>query len=112
LRAVAQKVAAGKMNLEKLRDLEDEELRRVLLTLPGVGEKVAECVMLFAYGRAAAFPVDVWIGRMMRKWYFRRRKVPDRRVREFARKHFGPYCGWAQQVLYCLARWQSRGPSV
>ncbi len=100
------------MNLEKLRDLEDEELRRVLLTLPGVGEKVAECVMLFAYGRAAAFPVDVWIGRMMRKWYFRRRKVPDRRVREFARKHFGPYCGWAQQVLYCLARWQSRGPSV
>lgn len=105
LKAVAEKVASGEVDLEKLGRLEDEELRRVLLALPGIGEKVAECVMLFGYGRTAAFPVDVWIGRLMRERYFRRRKVSDKKIREFARKHFGRYCGWAQQYLYCLARW-------
>ncbi|MDO8729715.1 MAG: DNA glycosylase [Candidatus Omnitrophota bacterium] len=104
LKAMAQAVASTRMDLERLRALEDEGLRRALLTLPGIGEKVVECVMLFAYGRGAAFPVDVWIGRAMRGWYFRRRKVSDKKIREFARKHFGPYCGWAQQYLYCLAR--------
>ncbi|MBI3615816.1 MAG: hypothetical protein HY211_04785 [Candidatus Omnitrophica bacterium] len=104
LRAAARAVAQGIVDLERLRTLEDESLREALLTIPGVGEKVAECVMLFAYGRASAFPVDVWIGRAMRAWYFRGRKVTDRRIREFARRHFGPPCGWAQQYLYCLAR--------
>jgi N-glycosylase/DNA lyase len=102
---MARKVASGEVDLEKLRTLEDEELRRALLSLPGIGEKVVECVMLFAYGLSAAFPVDVWIGRAMRGWYFRRRKVSDKKIREFARKYFGPYCGWAQQYLYCFARW-------
>ena len=104
LKAMSQAVASGRMDLERLRALEDEELRQALLALPGIGEKVVECVMLFAYGRGAAFPVDVWIGRAMRGWYFRRRKVSDKKIREFARKHFGPYCGWAQQSLYCFAR--------
>lgn len=104
LKAMSQAVASARIDLDRLRALEDEELRRALLTLPGIGEKVVECVMLFAYGRGAAFPVDVWIGRAMRGWYFRRRKVSDKKIREFARKHFGPYCGWAQQYLYCLAR--------
>ena len=105
LKGMAQAVVTGRADLERWRELEDEELRRALLTLPGIGEKVVECVMLFAYGRVSAFPVDVWIGRAMRAWYFRRRKVSDKKIREFARKHFGPYCGWAQQYLYCLARW-------
>ncbi len=104
LKAAAERVAAGKADLEGWRRLEDEALRRALLTIPGVGEKVVECVMLFAYGRTAAFPVDVWIGRAMRRWYFPRKKVTDRQIREFAREHFGPRCGWAQQVLYCAAR--------
>ena len=104
VKAAARAVAQGTVNLEHLRSLEDEPLRRALLAVPGVGEKVVECVMLFGYGRAAAFPVDVWIGRAMRAWYFRRRKATDRKIREFARKHFGPQCGWAQQYLYCRAR--------
>ncbi len=104
LKTAAQAVASGSAPLEDCRRLEDDELRRSLCKIPGVGEKVVECILLFAYGRAAAFPVDVWIGRSMRAWYFRNRKVTDRQLREFARKHFGPYCGWAQQYLYCTAR--------
>lgn len=104
LRAAAAAVASGRVDLERWRDREDDALREGLLEIPGVGEKVVECVMLFAYGRASAFPVDVWIGRAMRRWYFRGRKVADRRIREFARRHFGNECGWAQQYLYCAAR--------
>ncbi len=112
LKGMAQAVASGRADLERWRALEDEELRSALLSLPGIGEKVVECVMLFAYGRTAAFPVDVWIGRAMRAWYFRRRKVSDKRIREFARKHFGSYCGWAQQYLYCLARWHPENSRI
>ncbi len=104
LKAAAQAVAGGQADLIRWGGLEDEALRERLLAIPGVGEKVVECVMLFGYGRAAAFPVDVWIGRAMRSWYFRGRKVTDRRIREFARKHFGLQCGWAQQYLFCHAR--------
>jgi len=104
LKAAAQAVVDGTADLEKWRALKDEALRRRLLTIPGVGEKVVECVMLFAFGRESAFPVDVWIGRAMREWYFKHRHVTDWQIREFALKHFGPQCGWAQQYLYCQAR--------
>ncbi len=104
IKEAASAVAGGRVDLHRLQGLEDEALRRALLTIPGVGQKVVECAMLFAYGRAGAFPVDVWIGRAMRAWYFRGKKVTDRRIREFARDHFGPDCGWAQQYLYCFAR--------
>ncbi len=104
LKLAAAAVAQGKVDLEGLRGLEGEGLRRALLAVLGVGEKVAECVMLFAYQRQEAFPVDVWIGRAMRRWYFRGRRVSDRKIRAFALKHFGRRCGWAQQYLYCLAK--------
>ncbi len=104
LKAAAQRVASGEAPLEEWRKLEDEVLRQKLLTIPGVGQKVVECVMLFGFCRAAAFPVDVWIGRAMRAWYFPKRRVTDAQIREFARRHFGSHCGWAQQYLYCWAR--------
>ncbi|MBI3333049.1 MAG: 8-oxoguanine DNA glycosylase [Candidatus Omnitrophica bacterium] len=104
LRAAARSVAGGAADLERWGGLDDDALREKLLQIPGVGEKVVECVMLFGYGRGGAFPVDVWIGRAMRSGYFRGRRRTDRRIREFARRHFGPMCGWAQQFLYCQAR--------
>lgn len=108
LKAAAEAVTQGKADLEGWKILEDEALRRALSTIPGVGEKVVECVMLFAYQRQGAFPVDVWIGRAMRRWYFKGRKATDRQIRGFARRHFGPCCGWAQQYLYCYARGLSK----
>jgi len=104
LKGAAEAVAAGVADLDGWRNLDDEALRRALQTLPGVGEKVADCILLFAYERWGAFPVDVWMGRAMRRWYFRNRKVPACQIQTFARKHFGPACGWAQQFLYCQAR--------
>ena len=105
LLATARLVARGKANLEAWRTLPDEELRARLCELPGVGAKVANCVMLFAYERLRAFPVDVWIERVLRQQYFpRKRKVAARELREFCDSYFGDHGGYAQQYLFHHAR--------
>ena len=90
LLATAQRVASGEADLESWRALPDDELRAKLCALPGVGPKVANCVMLFAYERLRAFPIDVWIERVLLQKYFpRRRRMTARQLREFTAKHFG-----------------------
>lgn len=104
--ATAQAVRDGAVDLEAIRALPDAEAHRALCTLPGVGPKVANCVLLFAYERLEAFPIDVWIARVLREKYFRGEEghVPAGRLREFARSHFGPFGGYAQQYLFHHAR--------
>ncbi len=109
LRATAELVSSGKCNLEAWSALPDAELREHLCALPGVGAKVANCVMLFAYERLRAFPIDVWIERVLRQHYFaRRRKMTAQRLREFSETYFGEYGGYAQQYLFHHARLASR----
>ena len=80
LLATAQLVAAGEADLEdRGARLPDDELRARLCELPGVGAKVANCVMLFAYERLRAFPIDVWIERVLREKYFPRKRKPTAR---------------------------------
>jgi N-glycosylase/DNA lyase len=110
LLATAKRVASGEANLEAWRKLADDELRARLCELPGVGAKVANCVMLFAYERLRAFPIDVWIERVLRQQYFpRRRKITAGQLREFCDHHFGPHGGYAQQYLFHHAR---KGPKA
>jgi N-glycosylase/DNA lyase len=105
LLATARRIAAGEVNLDKLASLPDAELRTALCELPGVGAKVANCVMLFAYERLCAFPIDVWIARVLRERYFpRKRKMTERMMREFSQDYFGPHGGYAQQYLFHHAR--------
>jgi N-glycosylase/DNA lyase len=105
LLATARLVASGEVNLDALVRLTDDELRAQLCALPGVGAKVANCVMLFAYERLRAFPIDVWIERVLRERYFpRRRKLTARKLREFSAQHFGAHGGYAQQYLFHHAR--------
>ena len=70
------------------------------MKLPGVGEKIADCVLLFAYGFPTAFPVDVWVARALSQFYFRGRRKRPEELREFAARHFGPNAGYAQQYLF------------
>jgi len=73
--------------------------------LPGVGPKIANCVMLFAYERLRAFPIDVWIERALRQHYFSgRKKMSAQRLREFSETYFGEHGGYAQQYLFHQAR--------
>jgi N-glycosylase/DNA lyase len=105
LLATARLVANGEADLEAWSKLPDDELRARLCGLPGVGAKVANCVMLFAYERLRAFPVDVWIERVLRQQYFSgKRKVSARQLREFCDSYFGEHGGYAQQYLFHHAR--------
>ena len=74
-----------------------------LLHLPGVGEKIADCVLLFGAGQLEAFPVDVWIIAAMRRHYGLAGWKPAQ-VAHFGRVHFGPYAGLAQQYLFAWER--------
>ena len=98
-------VASGEADLESWSTLSDVDLRKQLCALPGVGAKVANCVMLFAYERLRAFPIDVWIERVLREKYFpRARKLNAARLRAFTEEYFGDHGGYAQQYLFHHAR--------
>lgn len=105
LLATAKRVALGEVNLDSWNALPDGELREQLCHLPGVGAKVANCVMLFSYERIKAFPIDVWIERVLRDKYFpKKRKVTSTSLAEFAANYFGAHGGYAQQYLFHHAR--------
>ena len=105
LLATARLVASGEADLEAWSTLGDDALRERLCALPGVGAKVANCVMLFAYERLRAFPIDVWIERVLRQQYFpRKRKVTARELRTFCDHYFGEHGGYAQHYLFHHAR--------
>ena len=103
LKATARLVADGKLPLDHLRRVEYEATKSALLQCEGVGDKVADCVALFGFEKYEAFPVDVWIERAM-GYYFRHRKATRSHLHAYARRHFGPYAGYAQQYLYHYIR--------
>ena len=109
LRGTARLVSSSQADLEAWSGLSDAELRKQLCALPGVGPKIANCVMLFAYERLRAFPIDVWIERVLRQQYFPRgKKMTTRRLQQFSETYFGEHGGYAQQYLFHHARVASR----
>ena len=110
LRDTARRVADGVCDLSRLRELPTDEAREELMELPGVGPKIADCVLLFAYGRQEAFPIDVWMMRALGELYFPRRRVGLERLQRFAASHFGPHAGFAQQYIFHHARLSARDP--
>ncbi|HEY5041512.1 MAG TPA: DNA glycosylase [Verrucomicrobiae bacterium] len=104
LLAAARQIAEGKFDLEQIRALDYSVARAELMKLRGVGGKIADCVLLFAYGFDSAFPVDVWIERALQRLYFPRRRASEPRLRRFAATHFGPHAGYAQQYLFHYMR--------
>jgi len=106
LLATARMVAAGEIDLKRLADEDCETARTALVQLPGVGEKIANCVLLFAYGFQDAFPVDVWVRKALLQLYFPRRRPSSQRLERFIRTYFGPNSGYAQQYLFHYMRTQ------
>ncbi len=101
LLAAAREVDAGRVRLKDIEAMEYPRAVEELIRLPGVGPKVADCALLFGWGRQEAFPVDVWIERALRQLYFaRRRRVTRRQLMEFRGEYFGRYAGYAQQYLF------------
>src|SRR6185437_3320481 len=94
LLAAARAVAEAQLDLERLRQLPVEIAREQLIHLPGVGRKIADCVLLFAYGFQTAFPVDVWVMKALQKLYFPKRRASEKRLRHFSETHFGVNAGY------------------
>jgi N-glycosylase/DNA lyase len=103
----ARAVAEFKPALGTLAGVGAELARDALLELPGVGRKIADCVLLFAYGHQDAFPLDVWVTKALRELYFPKRRVQAKRLQRFAQTHFGPNAGYAQQYLFHYMRTRS-----
>ncbi len=97
------KVAAGDVDEEALKHASTEEAKESLLSIKGVGEKVANCVLLFGLGRRESFPVDVWMKRIMENMYFHK-DTPKEVIMDFAKEKFGDYAGYAQQYLFIYAK--------
>lgn len=104
LAGTAQKLVRGEVDLARVAGLPLPQARDELVRLPGVGIKIADCVLLFAFGFEQAFPVDVWVMRALRQLYFPKRRPKLRRLRHFSQTHFGPYAGYAQQYLFHYMR--------
>ena len=90
--------------LETVRGASYEEAKTRVLAFPGIGPKVADCVLLYGFHKLEAFPVDVWIARAMRWFYFRGRKVAEDKIRKFAAKRWGENAGYVQQYLFHSVR--------
>ena len=106
LLATARLVAGGKCDLQHLSQLDLAAARAQLLALPGVGHKIADCVLLFAGGFSTAFPLDVWVLRALRGFYFRGKRPTTNKLKDFAASHFGLNAGFAQQYLFHFIRTQ------
>lgn len=96
----AQKVASGEVDIANLDKLPDDELKKNLMKIKGVGGKVADCIMLFAFERFSVFPVDVWIKRIITEVY----GVEDKLIQQYVREKYGDIAGFAQQYLYYYYR--------
>jgi N-glycosylase/DNA lyase len=128
LKHVAASVEEGTVDFSELSLLDYEEARGTLVKgllgeklLPGVGPKVADCVLLYSFDKDEAFPIDVWIAREVVRSYptlldssLRTKLAPEKRVKigrrdydrisSAVRSYFGPYAGYAQQYLFMMAR--------
>jgi N-glycosylase/DNA lyase len=107
--AIARFLAENPGWLEATEHAPYSEAKASLITLQGVGEKVADCVLLFGAGKLEAFPVDVWILKTMERRYGLDGWKPAQ-VAQFGRAHFGPLAGLAQQYLFAWERAESRRP--
>jgi len=115
----AKLVNKGDFDLESLKTMPYEEAKKELLTLPGVGSKVADCILLFSLDKLEAFPIDVWMKRTMLEYYSQyfepefatkmkaKKGLSPREyqtIYAFGREYFGEYLGYAQEYLYHYQR--------
>ena len=104
IKNATEAVYSGAVTKEKLDELDIAQARELLMTIKGVGEKVANCVLLFGLGRREAFPVDVWMKRIMEQMYFDGKDTKKQDIEAFAVNKFGDLGGYAQQYLFDYAR--------
>ena len=105
-------IASGEIDFDELKKMSYDESKKLLLKLPGIGDKVADCVMLFSLEKLEAFPVDTWILKILQKYYSNnfcidKKNISKKRyenIHQHILDHFGKYAGYSQQFLYKMER--------
>lgn len=96
-------IVEKQVDLDLIKEMNITEARKELKKLTGVGDKVADCILLFSCSKTNAFPVDTWVKKILEEYYgFEKSKLKE--VLEFANEYFGEYCGIAQQYLFYYIR--------
>jgi N-glycosylase/DNA lyase len=97
----ARRVLEKGLDLDALLHLPYAQAKEKLMECPGIGPKIADCILVFSLEKMEAFPIDVWVRRALAEWYFPGEKTPSNRVlEEWAHGYFGRYGGYAQQYLF------------
>ena len=102
--ACAKAVASREFDLMSLYDMNTANAKKSLMSLKGIGNKVADCITLFALNKFNSFPIDVWIKRIMEYCYFDDTEQSIPAIAQFAEERFGELGGIAQQYLFFYAR--------
>ncbi|MGZ7067546.1 MAG: DNA glycosylase [Methanobacterium sp.] len=100
----ASNMVQNEIDLEEIKNMDYESAFDTILKIPGVGPKVGDCILLYGYGLGKAFPVDIWISRIVSKLYFNSQNVSNPKMRTFGIEKFGDYAGYTQLYLFHYAR--------
>lgn len=96
-------IARGDLDIDSIYNLSRHEGKELLMTLPGVGPKVSDCILLFAFNKSEAFPVDVWVKRVM-EYFYLKEDTNVKHIGAHGDRLFGSLAGFAQQYLFYYAR--------
>ena len=105
-------IASREIDLDELKKIKYSQAKELLLKLPGIGDKVADCIMLFSLDKLNAFPLDTWVIKILQKYYsgnfcIDKKTISKKRyedVHQNAVEYFGRYAGYSQQFLYKMER--------
>ena len=108
----AKIVESKKIDFDYLKKTNYQNAKEIILTVPGIGNKVADCILLFSLDKLEAFPLDRWMIRILKKYYLEKFELETKSITEKQYnilhekivKHFGPYAGYAQQFLFKMER--------
>ena len=100
----AAEFCTNNLELNKLKGKSYDKIKEQLMEIPGVGDKVADCIALMGYGKLEAFPIDVWVKRILENTYFNGKQKSIEELHEFAEERFGSLAGYAEQYIYVYGR--------
>ena len=112
IKQAAEMVFSKKIDFKYLEKLDYKEAKKNICLIPGVGNKVADCILLFSLNKLEAFPLDTWMIKISEKYYSNEFKIETKTItqkqyeilHEKIVTYFGPYCGYAQQFLFKMER--------
>ncbi len=112
IKEAAKMVISKQINFEYLKKCDYYEAKKNICLVPGIGNKVADCIMLFSLNKLEAFPLDTWMIKILEKYYSKEFKIKTKTItqkqyellHEKIVNYFGPYCGYSQQYLFKMER--------